>query len=546
MEDDFVRNKEIEQSLVEMPDEELAELKFSMPWQYDSSDVTKRYRDSDGFIESLFGGKEDTATTRSEIQTLCWSKFHMSPYVNTAIRGLMGRLTGFGFRSTSSNYEIQLEIERTEQDWRNRLYTFWPKYVARRYIEGELFISTTIHEDGFVEIDFIDPAAITQGGDDDSGIIFHPTKTTMPLYYNIDIGGSLAMQVPSIYLAKFPDLRRAVDGGISKHPSFDTKLQAGIRSGKKIYKSLGGYTTFMMSWDAGLITKRAASYMRTILVWLNHYENLKKYEIDHKKSSGAYLWIFKIENPRDFKTWMALSDVDRKKTGITTVKTPGSSLVLPPGMTVECVNPNLTSIRDEDTDIKELVGAGLNEPEDVMTGSSKGTFASVKSSRGPMSDRTSDEVAYFERFLKYDFWAVVFFLKAAVGKFKPFFEVNEAIDFDSKQEPIFKKIKRRPEELIDIEFPVSETISFEERARAFLGVKHGPISETLGIPNSTVAKRIGVSGYGRARLEKATEDEKYPKLVYEMGVDTEAVQEKAEGEPKKTVKPKKPTTVKKN
>ena len=542
MENEFKRNDNLEKELLDMPDEEMAKLKFSMPWQYDSSDTTGRKRDSDGFIDSILTGKEDSATDRDAIQTACWTKFHMSPYVNTAIRGLMGRLTGFGFRSTSSNHEIQQEIENTELDWRNRLYTFWPKYVARRYIEGELFQSLALHEDGFVEIDFTDPSAISKGGDDDSGIIFHPTKTTMPLFYNISIGGELAMQVPSIYIAKFPDLRKSVDGSIGKkHKDFDTKLQKAVKSRKGIYKKVGGYTTFILSWDAGLITRRATSYMRTILVWLNHYENLKKYEIDHKKSSGAYLWIFKITNPRDFKQWIALSDEDRRKTGITTVKTPGSSLVLPPGMEVECVNPNLTSIRDEDTDIKELVGAGLNEPEDVMTGSSKGTFSSVKSSRGPMSDRTSDEVAYFERFLKYDFWAAVFFLKSVIGKFKSQFSVKEAIGFDDKQEPLFKKVKRRPEELIEIEFPVSETISFEERARAFLGVKHGPISETLGIPNSTVAKRIGVSGYGRARLEKATEDSKYPKLVYEMGVDTETIQEKAEGEPKKSKESKKDT-----
>jgi len=63
--------------------------------------------------------------------------------------------------------------------------------------------------------------------------------------------------------------------------------------------------------------------MRTTIEWANHYENLKRYEIDHKKSSGSYLWVFSFEDPKAFKTWLSLSPEDRAKTGVYQKKTPG-------------------------------------------------------------------------------------------------------------------------------------------------------------------------------------------------------------------------------
>jgi len=76
-----------------------------------------------------------------------------------------------------------------------------------------------------------------------------------------------------------------------------------------------------------------------------------------------------------------------------------------------------------------------------------------------------------------------------------------------------------------------------------LGVKHGPISEQLGIPNRTVANYLGIGGYGKARLHKATEEDRYPELDYEAGVDAGAAQERAQevtkGEPGKVSTPSK-------
>jgi hypothetical protein len=229
-----------------------------------------------------------------------------------------------------------------------------------------------------------------------------------------------------------------------------------------------------------------------------------------------------------------MTDEQREKTGIAAKKTPGSSLVLPPGVSVEVVSPQLPTIKDEDTDILGMAISGLNEPEDVTMGASSRPFGSVKASRGPMTDRTSDEIEYFDRFNKYDFWGNIFFLKSVIVNFPTHFKVREAIKFkpakgsDEGAEAVFENVKRRPEELIDNSYPISEVADFDARAKGLLGVKHGPISDTLGIPNSQIAGSLGFGGYGRARLRKAAEEENYPQLIYTM--DAEALQETLEGE----------------
>jgi len=534
--------EEIDRYISEMPDEVLSRIKFSVPWQYGT--IEENATDSDGFPLLPGSSSKDATANREALQMSCWRKFNENPQINTSVRGTVGRLTGWGYETTSVIQEIQEVIEETELDARNRLYTFWPQYVGRAFVEGELFLCLTCHLDGFVEVDFIDPTLIKSGGADGTGIIYHPTKTNFPLFYNISDSrtGSVVQQIPSIFIARYPELALLPASpknytNPSDCVSYNRSLQQSSRSRKRKFASMGGFFRFIVSWDRGFVTRRAIGYLRTVLEWLNHYENLKKYEIDHKKSAGAYLWVFSFENPRDFKLWLTLSDEERLKTGILQKKTPGGSLVLPPGMSVEAKNPNLTSIKEQDTDILQMVASGLNEPEDIMTGTSKGTFASVKASRGPMSDRTSDEVAYFDRFQKYDFWGSIFFLKSRINGFPESFKVEEAVAFDKSKKPVMKKVKKRPEQLIDITYPISETTNFEGRARGLLGVKHGPVSESMGVPVSEVAKRMGLGGYGRMRLRKATEDELYPELVYT--VDAETLQESTEtGNPPKPTKPK--------
>lgn len=492
--------------LRKMSDDELNLLQFSMPWQYDAEDTAK---DPDGFNVDDPNRKLD----RKKLQKVCWDKFNFSPNVNTAVRGQVGRLTGFGFTIASDVGKVHDAIVETEYDQRNRLFTFWPKFAGRAFIEGELHLCLSPHADGFIEVDFIDPSLISGGGED--GVYYHPVKKTMPLFYFIENSNQV---IPSIYLAYYPDLIKDV-----KMTDVSEAARNWSKSPKSTFKKLGGFRRFIVSWDRSMITNRSVSYLRTIIEWLNHYENLKKYEIDHKKSAGAYLWVVTITDAKAFRSWLGLTDEERRKTGIMAKKTPGGTLILPPGMTMDVKNPSLPKISESDTDILHMVTSGLNEPEDVSTGQAKGTFASVKASRGPMSDRISDEVAFFERFIKFDFYAGVFFLKSKVSNFPDMFTVKECVDFDEEREPIMKNVKKKPEHLIDITFPTSEVIDAESRAKAYLGVKHASLFDTVGVPNAEIIRRLGFGSYKRLRLAHATEKERYPELISTM--DAEAYQE---------------------
>lgn len=524
--------QKIEEYIKDIPDDVLARISFSVPWQY-SPLSTAATTDAEGRpLYPQSESEESLPITRQQLQSECWKKFNLNPQVNTSVRGLAGRIAGKGFEITSEVKEIQDVIDEISYDFRNRLYNYWPKYIARSQVEGELFLCLTCHRDGFIEVDFIDPSLINFAGDDDTGIIFHPSKTNMPLFYNISLNGDDSdeyEQIPSIFIAKYPELIPIA----RKHDDFVLKYQKNSRSRSKYFKNFGGYYRFIISWDKGFITKRATSYLKTTIQWLNYYEMLKKYEIDHKKSVGSYVWVFTIENPRDFRLWLALSDEEKAKTGIAAKKTPGSSLVLPPGVTLEVKSPQLPQIKNEDTDIMGMAISGLNEPEDITMGTSARPYGSVKASRGPMSDRISDEIAYFDRFCKFDFWGSIFFLKSEISGFRTTFKRNECVRFtpaksdDGEAKPVFENVQRRPEELIDIAYPISEITDFDARAKGLLGVKHGSVSESLGVPTEQIAKSLGFGGYGRNRLRHATEKRNYPELI--MTMDQESLQENIEG-----------------
>lgn len=518
-----IKFEDIPDEYLEAMANEFPGVSMSAPWQYDIGAGTNRGTDADGFSISPSSDKDDDSLTREVLQEQCWLKFQRTPQVNTAIRGLGGRMAGYGFETSSDIPEIQEAIEEVELDHRNRLYNYWPKYVVRSLIEGELRLCATVHDDGFIEIDFIDPACIRSSGGEDSGIIYHPNKTTMPLIYCIkDDDKHIDEQIPSIFIARYPELLAVA----KKQRGYSAEALKGSRRAK--FKKIGGFKRFIIEWDKSYITKRNIGHVRTILEWLNYWENLKKYEIDHKKSAGAYVYAFQFTDIRSWIEWLRMSDSDRAKTGIAAAKTPGGSLVLGPNMEVKVLNPNLPNISDSDTDILQQVTGGLNEPEDVSTGQSKGTFASVKSSRGPMSDRISDEVNYFEKFLRHDFWSGVFFLKSAVSDFPDTFKVEKAISFKN-QEPVFKKKDVKPEELIEITFPTSEVDDAESRARAFFGSKHASMHDTAGVPLETLVKKMGLGNFRKLRLQYETEKKTYPELPLNM--DAESMQEKLQAEP---------------
>jgi len=486
----------------------------AVPWS-SSTRINDEVIDADGF--PLWKNADELIQNFSDLQMLCWRKFTSNPQINSHVRDFMGSLTGYGFGYYSHIESIQNVMEEIAEDPRNELHKNMSKYVARSEIQGELFLCLTLHTDGFVEIDFIEPTLIPS-----DGIIKHPRKKTMPLLYKMIGSDNKEMVIPSIYAAYYPELLNEVKD------SYNKKDMPKPSAGSAKFRELGGYNRFIIAWDRGFLTDRNVSHIRTTLEWIEYYESLKKWEIDHKKSSGSYLWVASMEDTKAFRTWLKMSDDDRRSTGLTAKKTPGGTLILPPGIKLECINPKLSSISDQDTDIMSMVTSGLNRPEDMVTGKSSGsTFSGVNASRGPQSDRIQDEIAYFERFLIFDFWRSIFFLRSKMDRsFKLEYVVNEVTSF-ANQKPKTKKVKKAIHKLITVNFPTSEVTNLEGKAKAYLGVKHPSIVETLGIPRSEVAKKLGFGSYIRNRLQYATEEETLPDLptTYELDAAQESVQE---------------------
>jgi hypothetical protein len=249
---------------------------------------------------------------------------------------------------------------------------------------------------------------------------------------------------------------------------------------------------------------------------LEHYDNIKKWELDHKKSSGAYLWAIKVTDRASFRLWLGMSDEDRKKTGLMQKKVPGGTVMLPPGFDLTCNNPKLTSITNQDEDILRMVSAGLNTSEDMMTGSSSGqTYGGVKMSRGPLNDRIMDQIADLERWLTYGFWRGAMWLHSKMGYMNWTVSESRAYKFENG-EAKFKKVQVEAHETISVNFPTSEMGDLESKVRALLGVKHGAVNQTLGISNEESAKRLGFQNYHKSRLKLATEEKNYPKLMTEL------------------------------
>jgi hypothetical protein len=514
---------DIGKAIAELPDEVVRHLSFAIDSSVSGESIggKKPDVDEDGF--PLLSGLTDY-TSFHVLQEQCWTKFVRNPQINSYVRDYAGNLTGFGFEASSHVVEINDVMELVSEDPRNNLIINMTKYVARAEIEGELFLPLTLHRDGFVEVDFADPSSLRGGGDKNSGIIFHPKKPTMPLLYLFEVATSFGTEIhayPSIYLAYYPKLW----GQVSRHKSLQGKKIVYPKKSGRPYTQLGGFSSFVVSWDKGYLTPRNVSHIRTTLEWLNYYEDLKKYEIDHKKSSGAYLWIITFEDIKAFRVWLAMSDVEKAACGLMEAKTPGGTLMVPPGTKVHCENPQLASISGTDTDIMRMAVAGLNRPEDMVTGVTSGsTFAGIKASRGPQADRTRDEIAYFDRFLLFDFWRAIFFLHSTATGFPSFFRRKEVIGFDDKKEPLTRWVKKPPHKLISIGFPTSEISDTEAAARGLLGVKHGSVVDTLGIPKANVARKMGFSGYRRLRYQAAEEDMTLPELI--LNEDDESAQEK--------------------
>jgi hypothetical protein len=469
-------------------------------------------------------GDDFSYTGFDELQKRCWAKFHRNPFVFTTVMDTTGRLSGYGFEQNSSYPKADEFMERIWDDPRNMLAQHFSKYIARSVIQGELFFVFTIHKDGFVEVDFLSPTTI-KGFKNSSGILTPENKPMFPLMYRTETVVNMVTTerfIPSINLAYYPELWAT----LKTHPEWTSVVESKIagKNGHAKFKDLGGHTQFVVQFDQGLVTSRNVGRAKVALEWLEHYDNIKKWELDHKKSSGAYLWTIKVQDRASFRLWLGMSEDERAKTGLMQKKVPGATVMLPPGFDLVCNNPKLASITNQDDDILRLVSAGLNTAEDQMTGSSSGqTYGGVKMSRGPINDRIQDQVADLQRFMIHGFWRGALFLYSKTGHMPWTTSVNKAYKFENKK-PKFKKVAVEAHKTISINFPTSEMGDLDSKVKALLGVKHGAVTQTLGMSNEDIANRLGFQNYHHSRLKAATEESNYPKLL-----TAEEVEQREEG-----------------
>ena len=531
------------QAILDTPDDKLKEYVFRLNESgvdYKSSSGiisygTKKFAvDEDGFPlgrnwDGVPGTIAHMLSNIKDLQEECWIKFNTNPQISTSISDNGGIVCGKGFGVSSPHQDVSVWLDSFMKDSRNRLVTDLKKMYVRSEIEGELYLAFTVHNTGFVEVDFMDPKSLVK-------IHRHPFKRTFPLLFEFLVYGDSGEEndiqtrlIPSVTVLEYPELLTTA----KKLNCWDeAKL---LRYDKKNNRKTAGFKTFIVMWDKSLFTDRNVSQMRTTIEWTNHYENLKRYEIDHKKASGYYANVVTFEDPKAFKMWLAMTPEQRALTGIEQKKTPGGTLVMPPGMKLEIKNPQLQRISEQDTDILHMITSGLNKPEDMITGQSNGTYGSVKASRGPESDRNANRREDFELFLRYDFFRSAFLLSSKIKRMKLEREEQVVVDFRDG-EPIDGTVKKAIWESLEIMFPVSEVSDVESTTKALLGVKHGSLADTLGIPRSVIAAKLGMPNYRSLRLKAATEEKFYPKLAL-SDVDSDVIDASSEStmlETKKT------------
>jgi len=468
------------------------------PW---TTQPTNTLYDEDGF--PINPNKHKETQSLQQLQASCWEKVQNSPHLSGYVNDTAGKICGNGFSIDAFDQRIQTVVDEILTDPRNDFILNTPMYISRHLIEGELFLPMTIHPDAFCEIDFIDPAYIKGGSEDNTGIISHPTKPQVRLAYIIERPDKKPITIPSTYLLHYPNAIKLIPKQYRDRIPTTTNRK---------YKKINNIANYMIEWKRGYVTKRNLSQIKSTLEWLNYYELMKKIEVDYKRSATSYLWVVKFEDKAAFRLWMSMTEEEQRRTGLMAQKSPGGQLILPPGMTISCEAPRLSTITDEDRDLLHFVTAGLGVDASTLTGDyNANTYASAKMARTPLSDRISAYATYFERFIKYELFRSVFIAKNIINGTKIDYKVKQVVKFLDK-EPRSRNVIKKAWELIDVSFPLDDVADLEAKAKAFLGSKHGSLPDTLGISKETIAKRLGFGAYAKEVYKYWSEKEYMPDL----------------------------------
>lgn len=501
-------------------------------------------------INSITGDSDKTEQEfdRSIINAEAWVKYVEDAFVGSAIDRLAGRVAGRGFNISSHIYELQEFIDEIVDSPINELYSSYLGYAIRKMVEYELFLRCTIHNDGFVEFDVIEPKDITGMGSTNlttTGIIPHKTKATLPVWYRVrkpksgtQVSNDFTL-IPSIYHVYMPDLAKMYTEEDLK--SFGATVTP---VNEILEKRSGGavrYSTFVMSWRNGVKEIiRNVSKLRTIFEPLEDYKQNKKWRSEYMKALTSYFIFYEFEDKMSWYRWQALSDEKKRETGLLQPLRPADRLLLPPGVKGTIQNPNLPKLSGDDEDLLKWMATAANTPYDIFASDSKGpTYASTKSSRPFYMDYINDWQGWTETFFVMDFFRFVFWVKSKLDKrFKFYYPQEVCVGFKNKK-PVFETKKIPAYKLISCNFPASQETALQDVANGVLGSKRGDLTWHLGISKKTEAQKLGIQNYEVELMKRAQEEKTYPDdLVSNVGnsdmVGQQGKDVNPDGTPKKT------------
>lgn len=494
-------------------------------WQKGFS-VANTYFATSPLAEATSSGSEGKSATSQwrTLQQKCWELYRSFGPVNASINSKADYTAGKNFGVYSDNLDINLYLKDFFYSYRNRLYYTCPGWVIRMLAESELFLLLAFDEVGKATVRVLEPSRIGNGSVND-GLLVDPDDATQTLFY--DYYGSDNELIPDVRIALNPELLAKA----KKLDGFDTKKTEKSRAPGAKFKKIGGYRRFVIHWKnlTGIPEyKRDISVLSTVLEAVNLYWNAIKWQLDHKKAQCAYTNVLRFEDSPTGKIawqlWNKMTDEEKENTGLTKQLTPGSTLVLMPGLAYDVKAPQLTKLSGENEDLLNIAGAGARTPQDLWQGQSAGaTHASLKSSRSPLEMEIENLQNKLGNFFRYEVLRVCFHVYSMLTGFPPLFD-KEEVESISGGTPKFRKIQVEPVELIRVTSPnVTFDEGIEKKVNAFLGSQHNGLSN-IGVSSERIAEELGVDDLSRQRREKLLEEKEYGEVVTSMTA-AEKVQE---------------------
>jgi len=480
-------------------------------------------------VQSMAGESDKTESSfdRTTINDEAWKKYCEDAFVGSAIDRLAGRVMGRGFNISSHIYNIQEYIDELVDSPINELYSSYLGMGIRKMTEYELFLRCSIHNDGFIEFDVVEPNDIAGSGNLKHGILPHKTKATLPLWYRVKKHQNLALTtvsnaeyelIPSIYHVYMPELANTYTDAelkgfaatpISKDPALEKRSKGSVL-----------YRQYILSWRHGVKEiLRNVSKLRTIFEPLEDFKQNKRWRSDYMKALTSYFIFYEFTDKMSWYRWQSLTPEKKRETGLLQTLRPGDRLLLPPGIKGTIQNPNLPKLSGDDEDLLKWMATAANTPYDIFASDSKGpTYASTKSSRPFYMDYINDWQGFTETFFIMDFFRFAFWVKSKLDKrFKYLYPIevctgwnNREAKFETKKIPAYK--------LISCNFPASQEINLGDVANGVLGSKRGDLTWHLGISKEAQAEKLGIQNYKKQLMKRAEEEKMYPKeLVSNVG-----------------------------